>query len=86
MQRFRQILSELISNAIKFSGRGEVEVALNVSSRMDTTANSSVSVRGTGRGMTVATQKVLFDLFQQVDVPVTKLESGTGWGPALAKR
>jgi signal transduction histidine kinase len=83
--RIRQVLQNLIQNAIKFTESGSVE--LHVESTKRSGRNDvRFSVRDTGRGISAEDQKKLFQLFVQVDGSTKRRHSGTGLGLALSKR
>ncbi|MBN2196137.1 MAG: response regulator [Polyangiaceae bacterium] len=84
--RYRQILNNLVSNAIKFSDEGEVFVDLNVDS---TDADGTVLrtiVQDTGVGISMADQERLFEAFSQVDGSMVRRHGGTGLGLVISKR
>ena len=85
--RLRQILVNLLGNAVKFTSSGEIEV--HVSKVMDKSATSVViqfSVRDTGIGIPAEAMDRLFQSFSQVDASVTRRFGGSGLGLAIAKR
>jgi signal transduction histidine kinase/DNA-binding response OmpR family regulator/HPt (histidine-containing phosphotransfer) domain-containing protein len=84
--RLRQVLTNLVSNAIKFTERGEIEV--RVSKRGETRANAELlfSVRDTGVGLSKETQGKLFNPFTQADASTTRIHGGTGLGLVICKR
>jgi CheY-like chemotaxis protein len=80
--RLRQILVNLVGNAVKFTDAGQVAVTCAwrpVSQSLD------VRVRDTGCGMDEAQQKGLFERFSQVDASPARLEGGTGLGLAISR-
>ena len=85
--RFRQILLNLISNAIKFTAEGEVSVHAYAVSRE---ANGEIwlrcDVRDTGTGIPEENQHRLFEPFTQSDASITREFGGTGLGLAICKR
>lgn len=82
--RLRQVLSNLISNAVKFTERGEVHISIapvpNEPTRL------AFSIRDTGIGISAAGIKRLFKPFSQVDSSTTRRYGGTGLGLAICKR
>ncbi|MFO7726403.1 MAG: ATP-binding protein, partial [Oceanipulchritudo sp.] len=89
--RLRQILTNLVANAVKFTHKGEV--AVRVSRTADEAAGSSnescllrFSVRDTGIGIPSDKIDILFDLFTQVDASTTREYGGTGLGLAISKQ
>jgi|GEM_PF-2629748 len=83
--RLRQVLVNLISNAIKFTETGEVTVRVR-SEPTATGARFELQVVDTGVGMTAAEQAKVFTPFWQADTSYTRQKSGTGLGLAIASR
>ncbi len=84
--RLRQILSNLIGNAIKFTQHGLVELRVDVLQRLaDGTANIRFEVRDTGIGIHEKKLQHIFDSFTQADSSTTRDFGGTGLGLAIGK-
>jgi hypothetical protein len=84
--RLRQILNNLVSNAIKFTHRGEVVIQAEVLQETATHVHLRLSVRDTGIGIPAAAQSKLFQPFSQVDASTTRKYGGTGLGLAICKQ
>ena len=83
--RVRQVLFNLAGNAIKFTERGSVTLAVTVSSLDAADATLHVEVRDTGIGIDDETQSRLFQKFVQADASMTRRYGGTGLGLAISK-
>jgi signal transduction histidine kinase/CheY-like chemotaxis protein len=84
--RLRQILANLIGNAIKFTEQGEVVVRLRLESETDTDVALSLSVQDTGIGIATETLNRIFEHFSQADGSTTRRYGGTGLGLAISRR
>jgi signal transduction histidine kinase/DNA-binding response OmpR family regulator/HPt (histidine-containing phosphotransfer) domain-containing protein len=83
--RLGQVLINLGNNAVKFTGEGEIVIAVEVLEQADTQVSLHFSVRDTGIGMTPAQQERLFQSFSQADASTTRQFGGTGLGLAISK-
>ncbi|MBQ0754655.1 MAG: response regulator [Gammaproteobacteria bacterium] len=84
--RLRQVLTNLVNNALKFTDKGSVVVRVMLEEQKDTLAAIKVTVTDTGSGLTDDMQKDLFNAFTQVDQSATRRVGGTGLGLAISKR
>jgi len=82
--RLRQILSNLISNAIKFTARGGVEVRLDAASETAGSQTLSLTVADTGMGFDAETGARLFGRFAQADGSITRRFGGAGLGLSIS--
>ena len=83
--RVRQVLTNLVGNALKFTARGEVSVRARLVSRSGDVAVVRFAVRDTGIGIPAEKRPALFGRFSQVDASATRRYGGTGLGLAIAK-
>jgi signal transduction histidine kinase/DNA-binding response OmpR family regulator/HPt (histidine-containing phosphotransfer) domain-containing protein len=84
--RLRQVLANLLNNALKFTPAGEVVVRAHVLSEAGQDARVYLSVEDTGIGIAPASQEKIFAHFSQADGSTTRQFGGTGLGLAICKR
>ncbi len=83
--RLRQVISNLTSNAIKFTASGSVTVSVDVADAADGPARLAITVTDTGIGFDAPAGDALFTRFQQADGSITRTYGGTGLGLAISQ-
>lgn len=84
--RLTQILSNFVSNAIKFTASGRVDVAVALQERAERMVKLRMTVHDTGRGIAGEDIAALFEPFVQADASVVRSHGGTGLGLTICKR
>lgn len=84
--RLRQVLANLVNNAIKFTARGEVVVRVRLLPVSELQVRVSLSVEDTGTGIAPDSLEKIFENFTQADGSTTRQFGGTGLGLAISKR
>ena len=84
--RIKQMISNLISNAVKFTEEGYVLIKTNVENETDKDYTLSLSVIDTGIGISAADQITLFNAFHQADTTITRRYGGSGLGLVICKK
>jgi signal transduction histidine kinase/DNA-binding response OmpR family regulator len=84
--RLRQVISNLVSNSLKFTVTGSVHIELRVAERTDDAVVLAFAVTDTGIGMTSEQQAKLFRLYAQAEASTTRRFGGTGLGLAICLR
>ena len=84
--RVRQVIINLVGNAIKFTERGEVALVVAVDKTSEGAVFLRFSIRDTGVGVPLDKQQTIFDAFSQADVSTTRRFGGTGLGLAISTR
>lgn len=84
--RIKQILSNLITNAYKFTDEGEITASLSMRKKIEDSYILTFSIRDSGIGISKAKQEEIFEEFSQEHGEIEKQYGGTGLGLAIAKR
>jgi len=84
--QLRQILTNLVANAVKFTDKGRISVVIDAIAVDAAKAAFRLSVRDEGIGVPEEAQDKIFDLFTQADGAVTRRYGGTGLGLAIVKQ
>ncbi len=84
--RIQQVLLNLVSNAIKFTEQGEVELCIEGISETDAYIKLRFEVRDTGIGISTEKQRDIFSAFTQADTSISRRFGGTGLGLAICKQ
>lgn len=84
--RIKQILNNLVGNAIKFTAQGEIVIYVKQVSESDETSVLSFEVKDTGIGIPKDKQSIIFEEFTQADASMTRKYGGTGLGLAICKK
>jgi two-component system sensor histidine kinase/response regulator len=82
--RLRQIIVNLVGNAIKFTDQGEVGVSVGIEPSVEGVVRIHFTVRDTGNGIPLEKQKVIFERFSQADTSSTRRHGGAGLGLTIA--
>jgi two-component system sensor histidine kinase BarA len=84
--RLRQILTNLINNAIKFTPAGHIKVSILSKQQGDENAEITIQISDTGIGLSKEQQQEVFKDFSQADASITRQYGGTGLGLVIVKR
>jgi CheY-like chemotaxis protein len=84
--RLRQVLTNLIGNAIKFTDRGRVSIHMTATEEGDETVCARFEVRDTGIGISEGAVQHIFDSFSQADGSMRRHYGGTGLGLAISRQ
>ncbi|TDG15159.1 response regulator [Seongchinamella unica] len=85
--KIRQVIMNLVSNSIKFTHKGNINIVVGSEPRKhdEALSSSKITVTDTGIGMDTETQKKVFDVFTQADTSTTREYGGTGLGLSISK-
>jgi two-component system, sensor histidine kinase and response regulator len=83
--RFRQVLLNIVGNAVKFTDTGEVELSIRREVEKESMVRLHAMVRDTGIGIAKEKLEIIFEPFQQADTSTTRHYGGTGLGLAITR-
>ena len=84
--RLRQIILNLVSNAVKFTEKGEVQTSVQIIERTNSDTKLQFTVRDTGVGVSETMCEKIFDAFRQADGSITRRYGGTGLGLSISRQ
>ncbi len=84
--RISQVITNLVSNAIKFTRKGYVELEVKVDKQYESSITLTILVKDTGIGIAQEKQKMIFEQFTQADASTSRNYGGTGLGLAICKK
>jgi two-component system sensor histidine kinase/response regulator len=84
--RFRQVLINLLGNAVKFTESGEIELSIDVDGETDKEITLICNIRDTGIGIPAEKYETVFEAFKQAEGSTTRKFGGTGLGLSICRR
>ena len=84
--RLKQIMTNLISNSMKFTEKGSINVTIQIKNKTNADIGLSFSIKDTGIGIDKDKQQSIFELFSQADSSTTRAFGGTGLGLTLSNK
>ncbi len=84
--RFRQVITNLLGNAPKFTETGEIELSMTLAEETQNSVKLHAAIRDTGIGISKEKQSTIFEPFQQADGSTTRKYGGTGLGLSICKK
>ena len=84
--RLRQVLINLVGNALKFTKQGEVTILAELSAKTESSMRFHFTISDTGIGIPVEKQRKIFEAFAQADMSTTRRYGGTGLGLSISER
>ncbi len=84
--RLRQVITNLVGNAIKFTTEGFIEISITIRKETKSTVTLLFSIKDTGIGIEKKSLESIFEMFQQADSSTTRKYGGTGLGLSICKK
>jgi len=84
--RLRQVLINLVGNALKFTKEGDITILAELSDKTESTILFHFSISDTGIGIPIEKQRKIFEAFAQADMSTTRRYGGTGLGLSISER
>ena len=84
--RLRQVLINLVGNALKFTKQGEVTILAELSAKTESSMRFHFTISDTGIGIPIEKQRKIFEAFAQADMSTTRRYGGTGLGLSISER
>ncbi|MBU0730825.1 MAG: response regulator [Proteobacteria bacterium] len=84
--RFKQVITNLVGNAPKFTEEGEIEISARVETANEKEINLHIAIRDTGIGIPKEKHEKIFEAFEQADGSTTRKYGGTGLGLSICKK
>ena len=84
--RYRQVITNLLGNAVKFTSKGYIELSLSIKEETEGTITLLTSIKDTGIGLKESSLESIFEMFQQADSSTTRKYGGTGLGLSICRR
>lgn len=85
-ERVRQVIVNMLGNALKFTERGSISIKSNLVETTPDHTTVRIAIRDTGMGIPLDRQHRLFEAFQQADASITRKFGGTGLGLSICKQ
>jgi len=85
-QRLRQVLTNIVGNAVKFTDHGTITISSECESSENNLVDLTIIIRDTGHGIRESDLKLIFNPFEQADMKQTTKHAGTGLGLSISKK
>jgi len=84
--RIKQVINNILSNAVKFTDKGEVELKVGIRAKNNLRCELEITVSDTGIGISKDKQEIIFESFTQADSSISRRYGGTGLGLTITKK